>query len=500
MGNSFNIIQNEPNMFLLTIFVGIITFSIPFLWNAYQNILEKKKYITGEKIENILTKEFYQKSVKYFEWFLQIPAGLLIFLGLFFIPFLSLELGFIVSITIFLYFLFLPQIFQKIEEKSSTSLKEFLSYKDAELSDLQKAFLELWQKDDQNIEKEFSIKPLHVFEYFVQKIDLLLRTERLSIAKEYLNNYLTFINNRSIIFLVVFKEVFPKILEWHFEIWKKEYEYLSKDDKSNERGNYSEILRVLDSIFSKIEERSLKEREGFSFFECFKKHAEKYKKEFVTGKENKKYYYIESLFGIFYQVFFKNIENSPERYDIWEHYFPQEWKVTKTNLEDKEKIISRVSRYNFLQWAQERIWQAKEEFDRNLDDVSHNLFPEVEPVFWARILTFVFSPYGENRVESVIKRPWNFGFVGRIKTYSGYSENNEEFRKKMSEKMQSEEKTETKNTLELTNLLFPQQFSKENLEKYISDLKGLKYEKESKEEGKRLRLLRIFEEMLKFKQ
>jgi len=491
----------NPNMFLLTVFVGMITFSIPFLWNAHQRILDKKKYATGEKIEGILSKEFYQKSIKFFEYFVQYPIGVVIFLGLFIVPILlSFKIGVIFLTIVFLYFLFLPQVFQFIENKSTTSLKEFLIHKEADNPDVLKIFNELWQKKDDEIEKEFSIRPIHIFKHFSQKIDQLLENEQLTIAQKYLDSFSTFINNRSIVFLVVLREIFPKILEWHFKIWKKKYEYLKKEEKLEEWSNYSKISRILGSIVERIEERSLKEREVFSFFECFKRHTEKYKKKFIKGKESKKYYYIESLFSIFYLVFFKNIENSPERFDIWEHYFPEEWKVKKNNLEDRDNIISRISLHRFLQWIQQRIWQTKNEWDKDLDDISSNLFPKTEPVLWARILIFVFSPYSENRVKSVIERPWNFGYAGRVRTYSGYPEDNEEeFNRKMSEMMHSEKKMETKNTFELVYLLFSQQFSKENLEKYINDIKALKYEKKSKEENKRLRLLNIFKEMLKFK-
>ncbi len=199
-------------------------------------------------------------------------------------------------------------------------------------------------------------------------------------------------------------------------------------------------------------------------------------------------------------MFFENIENSPEKYDIWEHYFPRQWKITKNNLTNKENIISRISLHEFLNWAQERIWRVEEDFDRALDDVSRNIFPEVEPVLWARILTFVFYPYSENRVKSVIERPWNFGSARRVIVYSGYPENNEEkLWKKMSAMKRSAEEIEIKNTFELTYFLFPDQFLKEKLEEYIKNLKELKYDKASKEENKRLRLFTIFEEMLKYK-
>lgn len=147
----------------------------------------------------------------------------------------------------------------------------------------------------------------------------------LKLISNLLSDFLRFINYRSIFFLTF--NCLPKILEWHFKIWKKEYEYLTKKDKLDEWVIYSEISRTLDSLLKKIEERALKEEASFFFFKTFKEHSEKYKKQFVKNEdksedESKKHYYIETLFSAFYRVFFENIEASPERYDIWKHYFP----------------------------------------------------------------------------------------------------------------------------------------------------------------------------------
>jgi len=55
-----------------------------------------------------------------------------------------------------------------------------------------------------------------------------------------------------------------------------------------------------------------------------------------------------------------------------------------------------------------------------------------------------------------------------------------------------------RNAFELALFLFVKQFEKENLEKYIEELKALesKYDDDSKEERQRLRLLDILEKML----
>ncbi|MEJ2255321.1 MAG: hypothetical protein P8Y75_13350, partial [Nitrospirota bacterium] len=225
----------------------------------------------------------------------------------------------------------------------------------------------------------------------------------LIIASKLLGDFNNFVDNRSTMFLTRLDGMFDRILQWHFGVWKKEHEYLGQDNKLEEWSMYMELSRMIDSIFQQIEIRALKERASFPFFNKLERHAEQYKKEFVSS-----HYYAVSLFNTFYQVFFLNIYGAPERFHIWHHCFPGSWKVTKGNLENSENIIANISLQNFFEWATDRIWQTNGISYFPLDDVSANLFPEVDPILWARILIFIFTPYGENRVRSVVERPWNF--------------------------------------------------------------------------------------------
>ncbi|MBA7498265.1 hypothetical protein ES704_01000 [subsurface metagenome] len=366
------------------------------------------------------------------------------------------------------------------------------------IQDMEESWHSVWQTKNVNIQNEREF-----FKIFSTAIDQLLKSTKknLKTISKLLNDFYNFINNRSIAFLVIPEDVFPKILKWHFEIWQKKYELSGRKDKLGERSNYSEISRILNDIFNNTEERSLKERMAYSFFEHFKKYVKDCKKVLVKDANKQDYYrpYIRSLFTIFCRAFFKNIEKSPEKHDIWEFYFPEEWKIKKINYE--KNIITKRLYSEFLQWARERIWQAKEEFDWDLDDISSNLFPEVEPILWAIILIFN-TLYDGDRMESVIERSWNFGFTGRVRIYSGDIANSkEESRRKMDEAMQLTEEVEMKNTFELAYLLFKkEQFSKENLEKYLKSLRELEpeYKEDSEKEKKRLRLLNAFNEMLKF--
>jgi hypothetical protein len=310
-----------------------------------------------------------------------------------------------------------------------------------------------------------------------------------------LNDFFTFIENRSTGFLLYVPEVFPKILNWHFLIKQGEIEYFTKEGKSSIVLWYYSASTILDNMVKTIERRALNEKVAFPFFKYLKTHLENCKNSNVAVNRDIKYYR-EQLLGTFYTVFFENINESPERYEIWQDYFPPEWRVTETNLRDNKNYVSRISLNNFLRWCEERIRNPKEEFDAILDDVSLNLFPEVDPVLWAKILIFVLSPYAN--IKLTIERPWPFGEVGRLRTFNGVVEQDVDKFERVKEEMKKFEEVERKKTFELAFYLFKENFSKGKLENSIKDLEKLKYEKETQEEWKRLQLLDVFKSMLEF--
>jgi cellulose synthase/poly-beta-1,6-N-acetylglucosamine synthase-like glycosyltransferase len=158
-----------------TIFIGLITFSIPFLWNAYQRILEIKSKARGDGIDNILAKEFYEKAVRSFEAFLLYPTAILAFLGIIISPFLPLFFLVIFIIFSSIFFLMQTRIFDWVESSASTDLKSFINVKNADSPDLLKMFKELWQIDDASIEKEFSMNTNQIMKFFSDKVNDLLK-------------------------------------------------------------------------------------------------------------------------------------------------------------------------------------------------------------------------------------------------------------------------------------------------------------------------------------
>jgi len=324
------------------------------------------------------------------------------------------------------------------------------------------------------------------FEIFKLTIDKLLTNaaDELSIPSRLLSNFDTCIENRSTFFLTRPKGILSIILEWHFVLWKKEHEYLHQDDKLDIWSSYRFLSQTMDSTIRKIEARAFNMSAAYPFIKIFEKHAHKYENETVSN-----HMYTEHLLNTFYHNFFINIQNSPERHDIWEHYFPTKWKVTVNNLKDPNNRISSISLSQFINWASDRIASPSDDIDITLHNASTNLFPDVDPISWAMILIFMFSPYGENRLGSIVKGPWTFGFMGRVRTYSKYDKNMaEELREKEIDK-----------TFELSDFYFEGYFSEAKLEEYIQSLELLSYPPESREEHKRLRLHALFNKMLDFK-
>ena len=69
-------------------------------------------------------------------------------------------------------------------------------------------------------------------------------------------------------------------------------------------------------------------------------------------------------------------------------------------------------------------------------------------------------------------------------------------KKEVEKEFNADIQQQERKAFELALFLFVNQFEKESLKRYVEELKGLKYDNESKGEGHRLRLLDIFEKML----
>jgi hypothetical protein len=329
-------------------------------------------------------------------------------------------------------------------------------------------------------------------EYFLifskQVGDLLgsLSAEQWQTAKHLLGSFIENIEKRNKTFLLVFPEFFPKILEWHYLVWHEQYSRFEKggNRKTDIGTSIIEIDFLLDQIIKFLTKEALlgKSVGSFSYFDTLKEHFDKYKDSEIEGDQHR-YLYLESI--PIYEDLFESIPLSSESYTIWDSYFPIEWKVTASNL--KTSTASRVWLHRYIQWSQSRIWKDREGWDKNLEEISAELFPEVEPMLWAQIYSFVFSPWSDSRVKNMVERPLNFGLAGRV--VSGWGDDFDVQSGKLYEEYE-------KNSYTLAQQLFGNLYTEENLNIWIEELRTLSYLDQSDESRRRDYLVTIFTNLL----
>lgn len=344
--------------------------------------------------------------------------------------------------------------------------------------DIEGTWNSVWQEKNINYENEKKF-----FEIFQKQINYFLindNIESLKISSKLINDFENCICIRLDFILLVSAEIFNAILEWHFLFWKKEAIHLNGSDH-DKFIYYDNLYYSVNEIFKKIEKRALIYSRPYQFFNLFKKHSEKYEKETVSSRK-----YIKYLFDNFYNVYFENIYNSPARFDIWNHYFPNNWKITKSNITNQENIISKISLSQFLKFAYNKINQSYPEKKFDLDDISIYLFQEVDPMLWSIVIyVFVFSPDEENQFRILFERKWQLGFMGRIKAYDI----------SMDEEVDKISDIEAVNTYDLALFLFSNHFNQTKIDEYLQILQKISYEDDSIEERNRLKSYHFFNKM-----
>lgn len=482
---SNDIIKN-PLAFLQTIFIGLIAFSIPFLWNAHQRLSEKKEKIYGDKIENILAREYYIKGINEFEVKIQYPFAISILLGLFIIPLFHLNIALFILLLFFLYYLFLPKIYDDIEDKTKINLKQYFKKDDIQSDELEKIFLELWQNGDDFIEKEYKLTSIEIFTDFAQQILRLSNNNELKTINTLVNQYIDNLDKRITDYRFL-RNILPELLNIHHKCYMKGKNLPSNDD---DEFIIDDIVRVIDSLIEQIYNRILNKQNqslNYILFNQLKVHLKK------TDIINNDKYISNLLNVILTRVIFNNITEAFKCYDVLERFFPVQWKITKENWE-KHKICKIVF-YKFRLWAFERINYIHED-DSKLEFIDLSLFPETDPMIWAPILIFTSFGYNINvDIKFIIRKTnWTFGEMSRPS--AGHYENKADIEKQI---IENQERIKN-NTFDLTLLIFKDWFTVEKIKSYIEDLEFLKkeYESDNKLNNRRERLLAIFKDMLNY--
>lgn len=459
---------------------AIITIQISFAVGILIESYQRRGEVNGALDLRVFLDEVWKFKLTLF-------ATLVAFITPFFLVYESIINDLVFFLTWIVSIIFLTKSLIRLYNGVKNTGNEFkLKYisRKKDKTDTQESWRSLWSGKSAS---RFEDKDY--FDHFSSDIDNYLvsnNQEDVRFAGRLLNDFHDFIDNRDSIFLLSFDNCFPKILEWHFIIWKNQYGTFSKENINKiDRSSYFEIDYIVDNIIRKITTEALTNKQrSFSYFKHLKKHFRKYSSESIEGEKHE-YIYLETV--PIYQDLFDKIPGSSESHDIWGHYFPEEWKVTKKNFENH--IESRIFFKSFLNWVQSRIWGNNEEgWDKILDNISKELFPSTDPMTWSRIITFVFSPWGESRMKNIVERDRNFGYVGRTVAGSGDED--------ISKKLHDLTKESEESTFDLALFFFGNVFSKGSVEQWISELKNLDYTKDSEHYSEKIIWLEILSRIL----
>lgn len=328
------------------------------------------------------------------------------------------------------------------------------------LLEKEKVWLLIWRRKDINVDEERNFT-----DKFVSNIDALVVNCNFEMSQRYLQNYYHTIKSRALYDVVIFKNFLAKLLQWYFLVCNQSeacYEITFED--------------IVQQLISEFVLSALQGRNAFLLFDGLQ--------EGIIGKDK---VYVENLFNrSVCHYFFDGIASSKDDFNIWKHYFPKEWKVTKETYMDKDNVVSKIWFDQFIEWSWEMIAvdEPEKRFNNNLNKVVIGLFPSVDVELWSELLTMIAR--SNNHMKSLVEQQTNFGWYGRP-IVCGWGDGGS--REVKYNDMRKE-------TMELALLRFKAHFNPEKLRQFILDLEALECNKGSLEEKRREEFIIVFQEML----
>ena len=469
-------VDNLPNYIQavsLAILGLLIPFAIAILTEFYQKTRSPDEKFSRLDVLVILDKVFKIKNIIFYILLIFTPLTLWEFSnGLY-----RLVIVIISAIGIALMIKTIVDLYRWTKGDAFTYRYSFL--KDLKNNtDLETAWDSVWKTSNIN-----SYHELNLFEIFSSTVEKKFEKESTDILLRLLYSFGKYLDKRSI-YLLINKNLLEKLMRWHFIAWKKIH---GKIKETSNITHWFMIKDILEQILREVRWRILKQETSmfYMFIEHFKNNINEFFK-LLSPPDNEKY--VRHMLRDIYRMFFDGA-GVPEHIDIW-NFFPDEWKITKRNIQDKSNVAAKITLKYFYKWSTNRLLSPERDYDELLDRALCNVFPEVDPILWAQILMIaLLSPVSDDEVKSAIERKWTFGFLPRFYGFYAYQSEAE---------LAAPREREITNTHELAILLFPNLFTREKLTELIEKAKALRYPGDSLEEKRRQLLIETFQGMLNF--
>lgn len=391
--------------------IGAITFSIPGLWDLTREINDANSKLVDKGPNSVINKRYYQKLGDDFRRFALVPSAVAAGIGLIFVPSLPYPWS-LIFVTIASIWLFcLAWVIGSIRNRNTRDLAKFIEQENVVSDDLRAILTSLWQLDASKMANQFGVSETRIYSAMLLHANRLVSRSELNPVLGLIRDFASSMSHRSMQFLTSGAEVVPPLLVFRRMIWLAEQERLtltesdSRPELLHEWSMYEAILRDVDSAILGIQGRVISETQSYGYFHALETHLA------AHGADKKYVVYLIKVIG---QKMIEQISTSEDQYSVWEHYFPKTWLITNGALAQVNNHTVKQWNNFYLNWAIRRIGEAKE-YDLVLDNVTANLFPELEPQLFAEMLMFVATAYSPgHRIAALAANPVTFGPVGRI--------------------------------------------------------------------------------------
>ncbi len=455
----------DPSLFQ-NITLGVLAIFIPFAIVFLTDILNSKNERKRSEFEKMVLSDEVLGTKKVF-WLAIGSIGFFAFFSGTDIP-TSAKMFSIIALFLLISLFWLP--FQKILRFSEGYKPEFeitflkklcfsklLKYRNKEKAEkMKRAWKSFWSENSDANERKFT-------EIFTSHIDDAIKFEKFELAIQLSKTYVDNIEKRDV--FSTGDHVLPKVFEWNEIFWNCHQSRLKTSQLEKRIQNlFSErffptFRKMALSIFKKNNSKTdyfwnwhyfrtgffqavikslLKDVHApyqlFTYFEQHIKECEKKLKNIENENERKKYsQYIKGINSSFYPTFFNEIDKAPSNYDIWEHYFPKDWKISTANIDNWN---SKFILDEFVKWSRKRIFKKDNDaqFDNDLSAVINGIFPNVHSSLFKAFLMLFHSTEIKNALE---KEP-NF-FISSISFFQSSSEDELAEMRKEKEISQQEE-------------------------------------------------------------
>ena len=464
------LLQNlDPSLFQ-NIILGILAIFIPFAIVFLTDVLDSKK--ERSEFEKMVLSEEVLGAKKVF-WLSVFGVGVLAFfagkdisvgeklVAILITLFLIVALGRSFRKTLRFSEGYKPE-FEVSFLKSLNLSKIFRFRNKLRMERMVRAWNSFWSEKSAYNEREFT-------KAFIKHIDDAVESKRYGLAVLLAQAYQKNLDKRDR--FSIGYEVLPKLFEWHEKFWEAQQEwfnrrnYEEKIQKAFSSKHFPTFKKWTLSLLKKVYAEDdffwnwhyfqqelfpaaakvlLYDGHGpYQLFTCFKKHIDEaeVKLDKIENEDRKQRWwnYIMGLFGSFCPMFFENIDSVSNKYEVWEHYFPSDWKVTATNSKNR---ISRVILHEFLQWAQQRVFKKDGvDYDKDLTEVVDGIFPNAHHDLFPAFLMLLVS----SEIKYAIQKEPSFFLTNTGISWSG--EKSDEEIQQMSNQREQSQKEETINMI-----------------------------------------------------